>query len=408
MGAGLSLPAAADAGVEFGRAVIGETVQGRVQKGYEPIGIRAGSFMFLPTLDVRGEYNDNIYADRTAKVDDFIVGIRPQIAGHSLWERHSLTMSAYGNFGIFADNSSEDYQDAGVSTETRIDIAEHSQLTASLAAHRDHERRDSPDDARGVNPTIFYQLNPELRFDQRVNRMAFRIKGSVDYLDFDDAVSGTGAIINQDDRDRLIWTLEGRAGYDVSDNVQLYVSGLMDHRTYDEQFDDDGVERDSSGFGVFGGIIVELTGTISAEAYLGYRDQSFKDAGLLDVNGVAGGINVIWAPTKLTTVTITGERTVEETTILGSTASLNTSFEVKVDHELRRNIVLSLSAAYLNRQYEGIDRDDDNFRGSVGLQYLISRHFRLRAGYSYNSRRSEVFADGFDINSAYVNLHVEY
>lgn len=401
----VSGPAAA---VEFGRAVIDNTVQGRVHSGYEPIGIRAGSFMFFPSLDVSGEYNDNIYADRAGTVDDFIVGVRPQISGRSLWERHALNVTAYGDFGIFADNSSENYEDAGFRTDARIDIAENSRLTAKLRAERDHERRDSPDDARGATPTIFYRLTPELTFDQRINRVALRLKGTVDYLDFNDVETGSGAVINEDDRDRLTWTLEGRAGYDVSENVQLYVSGLIDHRTYDDLIDDQGFSRDSKGFGVFGGVIVEVTGTISAEAYLGYRQQSFKDPQLVDVEGAAGGVNVIWAPTKLTTVTITGERTVEETTVFGGTASLNTLFRLAVDHELRRNLILTVSGTYLNRDYEGIARNDDNWRGSIGMQYLISRHFRLRAGYTYNSRRSTFAGDGFDINSAYVNLHVDY
>lgn len=51
--------------VEFGRALIGNTVQSRVHRGYEPVGIRAGSFMFFPSLDLRGEYNDNIFSDKT-------------------------------------------------------------------------------------------------------------------------------------------------------------------------------------------------------------------------------------------------------------------------------------------------------------------------------------------------------
>lgn len=394
--------------VEFGRALIGNTVQSRVHRGYEPVGIRAGSFMFFPSLDLRGEYNDNIFSDKTDKVDDFIFGIRPSISGRSLWQRHSLRMNAYGNFGIHADNPDENFEDAGVSTEGTIDIADGSRLNVKLGATRDHERRDSPDDARGVHPTIYYRFTPEMTFDQRINRVALRVKASADYIDFNDTVNGAGAVINQDDRDRLTWVIEGRAGYDLSRNVQLYVSALTDHRIYDDQFDDDGYERDSNGYGVFGGIIVDLEGLISAEAYVGYRSQSFADARLENVKGVGGGINLIWAPTKLTTVTLTGERIVEETTLTGSTASLNTSFDLTIDHELRRNIVITLSGGYLNRNYEGIARDDDTLRGSVGVQYLISRHFRLRAGYSYNARSSNIPGNGYDTNSVYVNLHADY
>ncbi|MGE0665625.1 MAG: outer membrane beta-barrel protein [Sphingomonadales bacterium] len=406
--AAVLLAPAPAAAVEFGKAVIGNTVQGRVHKGYEPVGIRTGSFMFYPTIDVRGEYTDNIYATGTNKVEDFIIGVRPQVAAQSLWKRHSLRVTAYGDFGLYLDNSNENYEDAGVTTDAAFDIAENSRLTARLVAIRDHERRDSPDDARGVTPTIYYKVTPELRFDQRLNRVALRLRGKVEYLDFNDVETSTGAIVNEDDRDRLGWVIEGRAGYDVSRNVQLYVSGLADQRTYDQKVDDQGFARDSKGFGVFGGIIVELTGTVSAEGYVGLRRQSFADPVLPNVSGVAGGLNVVWAPTKLTTVTVTGERTVEETTQVGSTATLNTSFTVTVDHELRRNLVITLSGTYLSRDYQGIVRNDDNWRGSLGVQYLMSRHFRLRAGYTYNARDSNLFGFDYDTNSAYVSLHVDY
>ena len=394
--------------VEFGRAVIGDTVPDRVHEDYDPIGIRAGSFMIFPSLDARGEYNDNIYADRTGKVSDFIVGLTPTVVAKSLWERHALRVSAQGNFGIYADNSREDYQDADLSTEGRLDISEGSTLSFDGIIARRHESRDSPDDARGERPTIFYRIKPELTWNQRINRISLRLKTGLEKLDYNDTVTGSGIVIDEDDRDRLMWTVEGRAGIDLSKSVQAYVSGLFDNRNYNQAVDDDGFNRDSSGYGVFGGVIVELTGTISGEAFIGYRNQAFKDVRLPDINGISGGLNIIWAPTKLTTVTITGQRTVEETTLLGGAGSFTTSVGVTVDHELRRNLVITLSGRHLDRHYEGVFRNDEEWEGRLGMQYLFSRHFRLRAGYSFTTRTSTDISESFDMNAAYVNLHVDY
>ena len=394
--------------VEFGRAVIGDTVPDRVHEDYDPIGIRAGSFMIFPSLDARGEYNDNIYADRTGKVSDFIVGLTPTVVAKSLWERHALRVSAQGNFGIYADNSREDYQDADLSTEGRLDISEGSTLSFDGIIARRHESRDSPDDARGERPTIFYRIKPELTWNQRINRISLRLKTGLEKLDYNDTVTGSGIVIDEDDRDRLMWTVEGRAGIDLSKSVQAYVSGLFDKRNYNQALDDDGFNRDSSGYGVFGGVIVELTGTISGEAFIGYRNQAFKDVRLPDINGISGGLNIIWAPTKLTTVTITGQRTVEETTLLGGAGSFTTSVGVTVDHELRRNLVITLSGRHLDRHYEGVFRNDEEWEGRLGMQYLFSRHFRLRAGYSFTTRTSTDISESFDMNAAYVNLHVDY
>jgi hypothetical protein len=407
MGSALGFPGAGMA-VEFGRAVIGDTVADRVHADYDPIGIRAGSFMILPSVDVRGEYSDNIYAERTNRVSDFIVGVTPTIAARSLWERHALRVTARGSFGFYADNSGEDYQDADISTEGRLDIAEGSTLSFDGIVARRHEGRESPDDARGDRPTIYYRIKPELTWNQRINRISLRLRTGVEHLDFNDTMTSTGVVIDEDDRDRLMWTVEGRAGMDVSNSVQAYVSALFDDRNYDQAIDGDGFNRDSTGYGVFGGVIVELTGTISGEAFVGYRNQSFKDPLLTDISGIAGGLNIIWAPTKLTTVTLTGERKVEETTVFGGAGSFTTAVGVTVDHELRRNLVITLSGRHVDRHYEGVFRNDDEWEGRLGMQYLFNRHFRLRAGYTYSTRKSTAITESFDMNAAYVNLHVDY
>lgn len=394
--------------VEFGKAVIGETVMDRKHPEYDPVGIRAGSFMFFPTINARAEYNDNIYADRLNPVSDAIMSVRPTVDMRSLWKRHSLRVKASGDLAFHAKNSSEDYQDAVVDVTGRYDISEASRISASVNAARMHERRDSPDDAGGITPTIIYRVLPTLTFDQRINRVAVRVQTALESIDFQNVEGPGGTIINENDRDRLTWDVEGRVGYDFSSSVQGFVSGSYNIRDYRLAVDDNGFNRDSQGYGVYGGVIVELTGTISAEAYVGYRHQTYDDAQFDDVGGVGGGLNVIWAPTKLTTVTFTGERTVEETTQSSGSGFFNTRFGVTVDHELRRNLIISLGGEYRHREYEGIARSDDNWRGTARVEYLLSRQFRLRAGYGYNTRSSTVLGDNFDINTAYVDLHVDY
>jgi hypothetical protein len=394
--------------VEFGRAVIGETVRDRPQPEYDPVGIRAGSFMLFPSLRAGVQYNDNIFAEPAGRTADAVFGLRPQMLARSLWQRHSLTARVEGHFGIHAENGSEDFEDAEADLRGRIDIAEGSRLLAGINAARAHESRDSPDDARGATPTVFYRIAPELRFEQRVNRVSFRLGAALEALDFQDVAGAGGATINEDDRDRVQWRVEGRVGWDVNTGVQAFVGGLYDRRDYDLALDDNGFNRDSQGYGVHGGVIVEVTGTVSAEAYLGYRRQSYDDPALPDIGGVAGGLNVIWAPTKLTTVTLTGERTVEEATQRGGSGYLSSVLSATVDHELRRNVVISLSGRYQHRRYEGIDRRDDVWRAGASVDYLMSRQFRLRAGYTHVTRDSTLPAEGFESNMIYVNLHADY
>ncbi|MBI1180350.1 MAG: outer membrane beta-barrel protein [Alphaproteobacteria bacterium] len=406
--AGILLQSHGAGAVEFGHAVVGSTVPDRPQPLYDPIGIRAGSFMVYPSLGVRAIYNDNIYAEPTDRKSDAIIAVQPAVYAKSLWERHSLTARLSGDIGIFTQHSSEDYQDARANLQGRIDIAEGSSLKIGLEGGRDHERRDSPDDARGLHPTIFYRLAPNIQWDQRFNRLSLRLTGDMEKLDFRDVQALNGAIINEDDRDRLSWDVEGRVGYDFVKSVEGFASALYDNRNYVSAVDDRGFDRDSHGYGIFGGIILEVTGTMSAEAYAGYRRQDYKDPRLKSFGGFGGGLNLVWAPTKLTTVTVTGERVIEETTQKLESGVFASRLSVTVDHELRRNVIITLSGRFIRRDYQGQSRTDETWQGSAGVEYKLSRHFRLRAGYTYNSRDSTAASENFEMNQAYVDLHADY
>src|SRR3546814_681165 len=43
------------------------------REGYEPRTLHAGNIIIRPEMDVRGEYDSNIYADETDEVDDFVL-----------------------------------------------------------------------------------------------------------------------------------------------------------------------------------------------------------------------------------------------------------------------------------------------------------------------------------------------
>src|SRR3546814_20266826 len=49
------------------------------REGYEPRTLHAGNIIIRPEMDVRGEYDSNIYADETDEVDDFVLVAAPRV-----------------------------------------------------------------------------------------------------------------------------------------------------------------------------------------------------------------------------------------------------------------------------------------------------------------------------------------
>ena len=104
---------------------------------------------------------------------------------------------------------------------------------------------------------------------------------------------------------------------------------------------------------------------------------------------------VEWFPTQLTTVTATGSRTIEDSAIIGSGGYLSTGVGLQIDHEFKRNVILGAALSYSEDDYEGIDRNDNRFSGTLSATYLVNR----RLGVSLAASHMEQSSDGADAGS---------
>jgi len=156
-----------------------------------------------------------------------------------------------------------------------------------------------------------------------------------------------------------------------------------------------GVTQDSQGYNVAVGIASEITNLISGEAYIGYLDQDYESPAFTDVSGVSFGVDLDWEATKLTTVRLTASRDVADSTTPGVGGILYSVGGFGVDHELMPEVLLKADFAYYNADYQGLNpqgiaRDDDGYRASVGADYRHSRIVHLDLLYSFDDRDSNV------------------
>ena len=109
-----------------------------------------------------------------------------------------------------------------------------------------------------------------------------------------------------------------------------------------------------------------------------------------------------WFATPLTTVTVSGDSRVEETTVGAASGYDRNSLSVNVDHELLRNVILSGGVSYTNNDFNDNPRNDDTTGATVGVKYLINRNFDLGLNYTYTNRDSNTA--GFDYTRNVVGL----
>ena len=98
-------------------------VKKRQQPGYEPVGIRAGSWMFNPSLMSGGFYDSNVYSSNTSKRSDIAAVFEPSLRAHTLWERHGIDLKLNTQSTVYQANSSLDQTNVSLKGNAWFDIA---------------------------------------------------------------------------------------------------------------------------------------------------------------------------------------------------------------------------------------------------------------------------------------------
>ena len=385
--------------VEFEESVAGQTVQERPRPEVDPRGIRVGSFLLYPAVTGEIEYDSNIFAlDKAIAtvIDDVIFVVRPEVVLESNWSRHQLNFWAAADLGFYESNSTEDYEDFDFGLDGRIDFKRETNLTIDGRFQHLHEDRGSPDAGSGINPTEYDRITNNIVFYHAQNRFSIQLRSGLTFYDFDDALAAPPIfLINHDDRDRLEWLGTGRAGYDISNGVRVFIIGYYDHRDYDHIVDDFGFNRDSRGYSIGGGITIELTGKLSFEGFVAHQKQNWVDPTLMDISGIVWWVEGTWLPTGLTTVRVFTRRTIDETTIPGSSGFFKTEGGIIIDHELMRSLIATAHITYRVWNYRGLTRNDKYILPGAELAYLMNRNFKFVFGWNMKDRDSNIFGQDY-------------
>ena len=222
-------------------------------------------------------------------------------------------------------------------------------------------------------------------------------KDTFDRATYDNSQLTDGTTSSNADRNFDQYAGITRIGYEIDPGMKPFVEVQGDQRIHDEQFDRNGLERDSTGITGKLGTAVDLFGSLTGEMALGYVDRKYQDPTLPNVTGVIADGTLIWQPTGLTTAKLTASSQVYETVLAGASGELSRDVNLEVDHAFRTWLIGSLRGGYGNDDYVGIPLSDNRWFASVGITYKFTREVQMNAqvrqdwqiatesGFSYNA-----------------------
>ena len=396
------------------------SVPERATESMEPQGGRVGSFIILPSAELTSAFDSNVFATPNNEQSDAIFSLVPAVRARSdLASPVRLNFDAVGVINRYVDNTSENTEGYLLSHDGSWEIpalGEQSFLKWGLANSRDWQDRGSPDDVTSgaAEPTILHTSLGYAGFQYKPGALSISPRFSARYVDVDDVRATDGTMINNDDRDRWVYSETMRVGYEFLRGYEGFVRGTVNQRRYQDTPDDSGFNRDSDGWESVAGIRIGLTEITNFEGYVGYLSQSYDDSRLANVEGVTFGGRLNWSPRREWQFSASIDRSVQETIVTDFSGYLATTYGVNAYYQLMPALRFDASLSYSTFDFEENPgstvpgREDDMIMGQIGMRYYMTPNYYLRASFVQSAYSSSVPNSDYDRSVVYLTFGAQY
>ena len=349
------------------------------------VGIPYGSFLLFPEIGLSYGYDSNIFAAPRNETSDMITTLSPLFVAKSNWAQHKLNFGAGADFSRYRDHGSENTDDYWLAVGGQYDINPTANIFGNVSHTQTHEDRGSPDNIQGQEPTVLKILEAEVGVAKQFGKVTAKASLNQEQLDFN---TPTGAPYSYDDRNRTVDVFSARIGYAVSPTLEPFIQAETDSRNYDKTADHNGYQRSSDGYRAAIGLAFKPSAKLQGEAFIGQMYQNYDDSRFSNVNTAYFGANLAWKPVPGTTATAFLDRTLEETTISGSSGRIDTTIGAQVEKAVNQNLLLNARMAYTRSDYQNDPRNDDTLDAGAGVKYYVAPTIYLAADYNKTSRDS--------------------
>jgi hypothetical protein len=371
----------------------------RVQPGYVAPGFDLGSFTLSPSLKVSGLYDDNILGLAQNGESDAILRIQPDVSIQSNWARNSLSFDASGTIDRYATHSSENIADYDLSSAGVLQITQDLVARAGIRVESDHQSRLSQDIfAETINPIAYTKQSGAISLTQDLGRLRVSTDATVSHSNYQNGQMLDGSVYEADTSDNVSYQVGTRVSYAQSSSLAWFVRALYNNRNFSVGTPTVPA-RSSQGYQVLAGVDFEPAALLRGSIGIGYIQQLYNSPFYTSFAGFGFNGKVQFFPTQLTTVTVSGDRSVQDSGIPGSGGYLSTNGSIRVDHELLRQLLLGAQVGYQYNVFHNLDRRDGRVAVGANSTYRMNRNVSLELNYnrlvqtSHGADRFRAFTD---------------
>jgi hypothetical protein len=354
----------------------GVTVQSRLHPEQMPLGLRAGSFQFWPTLAEGFGYTSNVLPSPYRQGSWQIV-TEPALTVASDWSRNAFGAVLSAQDTRYLSQPNQDRTNATLSAGGRIDIGQ-DQFTLAAAQLFQHED-PAQLDALASDQPIAFQIQ-DVRASYAFNSGRWSIVPSLEMSNWTyDNTTINGVPTSEAYRDRFVTQGAVTLRYEWAPlrNILFVLRALgQDYtRTPPGQ-----PTPDSTSYQALAGFDYDDNAVWRWRLLIGGEARQFASSVYPEQNTLIAEAGVTWAPSGMTTAGMTISRETADAAQEGVSGLIYTSARLTIDHEILRNLLLKATAGVQRAEFFQGGYQFGSTAG-IGLVWVISRSARVSFTY---------------------------
>ena len=379
-----------------------QRVTDRSRPEYSTPPLTLGSFEVAPKVEADIEYIDNIFASDVVSASDAVLSIRPSVDIRDRREDRQLALRLATGYQTYLENRVDDRLLFNANASARFGLGTVTRPFFNLDFSRNNSRSSTVTDfLDSAQPLKVTRYGGRLGVERDLGDFTATGEGRYRSTQYDGDLLINGQVFDGGLQDFDVVTGRFRLAYTPVPAQRFYAELIYNKGDYDDALAIPGLpanfltNRSSDGYSITGGFARQLTEVLQLDVNAGYIRQDYADPAFDSISSVSFDANLFWSPTRLTTLQARASRTIDESSDPLFSGLLRTEFSGAIQHELRRDLVLSGEAQYATISVQGLTAqgataDGSELSLSAAAQYFVSPRWSMRVRGEYFDRK-EVF-----------------
>lgn len=376
------------------------SVGDRFHQNNRPSGLQAGPWRIDPSLTLRAGYDDNVttVSEAADQIASTVFQMRGRVDITNADGPNSFTAFGEVVHTWYADAPDLDHFDYAAGVGGSVQVSDYIRIRGTLGVTY-AEVEDSANEGVVIggafDPYVdlsrYMAIPASLGVTFDSGHWYAEADGSVVYSEYDDRITASGQIVDQNFKNGTVADLRFRTGWRFTPGTALFAEAAYNFQRYEDK------TANSDGWRVVGGAEFELSRLLTGDVFAGYAAQSFEQGS--EVTGLTYGASLTWFPTELISVNLQARRDfgAERSEVIAGVPETvpvtRDNVALRIEYEPLRQLLVTAEGGWQGTNYEAGDRTDDTYYAGLGLEYVFTPNFHLTLDYRYEETNSSVAGD---------------